>query len=138
MDEGLIRPLPPSKEKSAGSIRTAENWLKEAENNMKSESPNSSVLASYMAIFHAARAVLFRDGFREKSHYCIARYLEDRYAKTGKLEATWIELLDHYRELRHEKQYDTEFMTTEEEVVDSFEAAKSFVRRIKSLLGGVQ
>lgn len=28
----------------------------------------------YMVFFHSARAGLFRDGIREKSHYCIEIY----------------------------------------------------------------
>ena len=46
---------------------------------------SSSILASYMVMFHAARTILFFDGFREKSHACVARYLEEKYVKTGKL-----------------------------------------------------
>jgi len=75
----------------------------------------SCVLVSYLAIFHAARAILFADGFREKSHFAVARYLESRYVDKGLLEEKWVKLLDHYREMRHQDQYSTSFFTTEEE-----------------------
>jgi uncharacterized protein (UPF0332 family) len=65
-------------------------------------------------MFHTARAILIRDGFREKRHYCVARYLEEKYVKTKKLER-WIALLDHYRDLRQQDQYHVSFFATEEE-----------------------
>jgi len=66
-------------------------------------------------MFHSARAVLFRDGRREKSHFCIARYLEEMYVKKGKLEREWIDLLDRLREMRHADQYDISYFATREE-----------------------
>ncbi len=49
-------------------------------------------------MFHTVRAILIRDRFGEKSHYCVARYLEEKYVKTRKLKRKWIDLLDHYRD----------------------------------------
>ncbi|MBU4501226.1 MAG: HEPN domain-containing protein, partial [Nanoarchaeota archaeon] len=77
----LLRKIPSSKEKAEGSIKTARKWLEEAEKNLKGKAFNSSVISSYLAMFHSSRAILFFDGFREKSHYCIARYLEEKYVK---------------------------------------------------------
>jgi len=132
--EGLLRNIPPSKEKADGSIRAANKWLEEAEKGLKNETLNSSVLSSYLAMFHAARAILFFDGFREKSHYCIARYLEEKYVKNNLLESKWIELLDHYRELRHNSQYDISFFTSKNEAESSLKTAKGFVERVSILL----
>jgi len=131
--KGLLRKIPPSKNNAMRSLRKAEKWLEEAMKTFKSGVFNSSVLASYMAMFHAARAILFLDGFREKSHACVARYLEEKYVKTGKLEMNWIELLDHYREIRHDDQYSLNFFSTKEEAGKSFESASHFLARIKVL-----
>jgi len=131
---GLIRKIPKSKEKAKESIRTAESWLKEAENNFKSKSFRSCILSSYLAMFHSARACLFINGFREKSHFAVARFLEDFYVKKGLLENEWVELLDYFREIRHEDQYGTSFVATEEEASNALNSAKKFVERIKKLL----
>ncbi|MDD4446734.1 MAG: HEPN domain-containing protein [Methanothrix sp.] len=48
----------------------------------------SAISSAYLAVFHSARAVLFRDGVREKSHYCIGLYLQ-RYVEDGTLEEDW-------------------------------------------------
>ena len=134
LDKGLLRKVPPSREKSMNSIRMAEEWLKEAERSLSAGALNSSLLCSYLSMFHSARAILFRDGYREKSHYCIARYLEEVYAKKGLLEMKWIDLLDHYRDLRHASQYSTESFVTEEEAKSALDTAKGFLERMKRLL----
>lgn len=132
--EGLLRNIPPSKEKTEGSIKAANKWLEESEKNLRNETFNSSALSSYLSMFHASRAILFRDGFREKSHYCIARYLEEKYVKKKLLESKWVELLDHYRELRHNSQYDVSFFASKEEAENALKTAKEFVKMMIILL----
>lgn len=132
--EGLLRSIPPSKEKAEGSLKAAQRWLEEAEKDLRGEAFNSSVLSSYLAMFHSARTLLFFDGFREKSHYCIARYLEENYVKKNLLESKWVELLDHYRDLRHSDQYSINFFATEEEAEGALKTAKGFAERMRKLL----
>lgn len=134
INEGLLRKIPPSREKVFRSVKKSEKWLEEAEKTLKSEAFDSSVLASYMVMFHSARAILFFDGFREKSHACVARYLEEKYVKTGKLEKKWIELLDHHREIRHDEQYDLSFFSTKEEAQQALKSASEFLDKMKELL----
>ena len=85
-------------------------------------------------MFHSARAILFRDGYREKSHYCVARYLEEKYVKPGKLERKWVELLDYYREMRHNNQYDLSFFVSEKEAKNSLKSAREFFERMEKLI----
>ncbi|MEW6614192.1 MAG: HEPN domain-containing protein [Thermodesulfobacteriota bacterium] len=133
MREGLLRKIPPSKGKAMQSLKKAREWLKEAENSLMGDAFNSSILASYMVMFHAARTILFFDGFREKSHACVARYLEEKYVKTGKLDNKWVELLDHSREIRHNDQYDLSFFSTKEDAENALKSAKNFFATMESL-----
>jgi len=133
MRGGLLRKIPPSKDKATQSLKKAQEWLKEAENSLKGDAFNSSILASYMVMFHSARAILFLDGFREKSHACVARYLEEKYGKTGKLDKKWVELLDHSREIRHDDQYDLSFFSTKEEAENALKSANDFFGAMESL-----
>lgn len=132
--ENLLRPIPPSKEKAKSSIDAARKWLNEAEKDLKASAFNSCVMSSYLTIFHSARAILFLNGIREKSHYCIGRYLDEKYAKKGLLESKWVDLFDHYREIRHDDQYSTSFFATKEEAEQSVSKAKEFLERINKLL----
>lgn len=132
--EGLLRKIPPSKENAEASIKTAQKWLAEAEKDLSAKAFNSALMAAYVAMFHSARAILFFDGYREKSHFCLARYIEDNYAKKGLLEAKWVDMLDHYRDMRHDDQYSLGFLTTKEEAESSLQTAKEFVERLSLLL----
>ena len=105
---------------------------------MKRSRKNSSVMSSYLVMFHSARAILFFDGFREKSHYCVARYLEEKYVKKNLLENKWVELFDHYRELRHDDQYSISFFATKEEAENILKTAKEFVERMNELLDSLR
>ena len=111
----LLRRVPPSKDKALQSLKKATVWLKESEKYLDADATSSSILASYMSMFHAARSILFIDGFREKSHACVARYLEEKYVKIKKLDIKWIALLDYSRETRHNDQYNLSFFSTEDD-----------------------
>ena len=135
--EGLLRKIPPSKDKATQSLKKAWEWLKEADNSLKGNAFNSSILASYMVMFHSARAILFLDGFREKSHACVARYLEEKYVKTGKLDKKWVELLDHSREIRHDDQYNLSFFSTKEEAENAIKSASDFLSAMENLFKSI-
>jgi uncharacterized protein (UPF0332 family) len=130
--EGLIRSIPRSAVRAENSITAAEKWLREARATLDAKAYNSSMMCSYLVLFHSARSILYRDGYREKSHYCVARYLES-YVSGGELEGEWVDLLDHYREQRHRNQYDLNLDASDVEAEEAFDAAERFLGRIKRL-----
>ena len=134
LKKGLIRKIQPSKTKATKSLEASQKWLEEADKNIKSGALKSSLLSAYLAVFHAARSILFFDGYREKSHACIARYLEENYVRKGLLESEWVEMLDHFRELRHTEQYSFNFFAIEDESEDTIKKSKEFVSRMKELV----
>ncbi len=134
INKGLLRKIPPSHQKAEMSLTKADKWSDEAQNSLDSQAFDASVMASYLVIFHSARSILFYDGYREKSHACVSRYLEENHEKQGKLEKKWIELFDYYRELRHNNQYDLSFFTTADEAMKALETANKFLDRMKKLL----
>jgi len=131
---GLIRKTVPSRGKARKSLEASLKWLEESEKNFQSNALRSSLLSAYLAVFHAARSILFFDGYREKSHACIARYLEEKYVRSGLLEPKWVEMLDHFRETRHTDQYSFNFFTSEDESEDTIKKSREFVFRMKKLL----
>lgn len=136
LSKGLLKRIPPSKEQGKRSFDKAQRWLDEAKAILGSKAFNSSVSAAYLTMFHSARAILFTDGFREKSHACVARYLA-QYVQKGKLEQEWVDLLDHHREIRHEDQYDLSFFATEEDAKKALESATTFMQRMKKLFSEI-
>ncbi len=75
-ERGLLRNVPASEEKANLSLAQAREWIREAGKDCGIGAFRSAHIAAYMGYFHAARALLYRDGIREKSHYCIGIYLE--------------------------------------------------------------
>ncbi len=134
IEKGLIRKVIPSKEKSIKSIVKARKWLDEAKKNRKFGLLDSCLVSAYSAMFHAARSLLFRDGFREKSHYCLVRYLEEKYVNRGKMERIVVDLLDRFRELRHEDLYELDFSAMEEDADEAVQNAERVIATIEELL----
>jgi uncharacterized protein (UPF0332 family) len=94
LKQGLLRKVIPSVEKAKKGIKKAKIFLSQARKAFEVELFDSSLMTCYQGIFLAAKSVLLKDGYREKSHACVARYLEETYAKDGALEGKWVELLD--------------------------------------------
>jgi len=130
---GLLRRVDPSDEKARLSLAQAGEWADEAAKALAIGVVRSAMSAVYMAYFHAARAVLFRDGVREKSHYCIGLYLET-YVANGTLEEEWVALFDHIRGLRQTDQYNLAASPTEEETTSALEGAGRFIARMERLV----
>lgn len=105
--KGLIRKTISSKEQALASIAKAKIFLNEAVGDLEDERFNSATVVAYMAILNCERAILFKDGYRERSHICTTRYLEAKYK--DRISREIIILLDHYRETRHEVQYEPDF-----------------------------
>ncbi|PKL69003.1 MAG: HEPN domain-containing protein [Methanobacteriales archaeon HGW-Methanobacteriales-1] len=131
--KGLLRKVEPSKAKSQLSIKESYKWLDESLKTIDSGAYSSAQLSIYLIFFHAARAVLFRDGIREKSHYCIGVYL-DAYYQKGFLEERWVILFDRIKSSRHAGPYSFQTEPTKKEVESELKSAKDFVKRIEDLL----
>ncbi len=132
LSKGLIRKYTPSKEQALASLNKAKTLLAEAEGDLQDKRYNSAMLVGYVSILNASRAVLFKDGYREKSHVCIVRYIEAKYK--NKLPEGHIKLLDHYRETRHEIQYGTEQFAEEQGAREIVEFAKKYMKIIEGII----
>jgi uncharacterized protein (UPF0332 family) len=132
-ERGLLRRVEPSRIKSEQSLLQAREWLSEAEKNLEAEAYRSALSSAYLAVFHSARAILFRDGVREKSHYCIGLYLQ-RYVEEGTLEEEWPMFFDRIRSVRHADQYSFQARPTAEEVRSGLDFSERFINRMERLL----
>jgi len=133
-EKGLIRRTLPSREKALKSISKSRKWLEEAKKNFEFGLFDSCLISSYSSMFHAARALLLRDGFREKSHYCLARYVEEKYVTTKKLSRIVVDLLDRFRELRHEDLYELDFFATKDDAEEAIKNAGIVITEIEKLI----
>lgn len=110
-----------------------QEWLEEAKRNLENEAYRSAQISTYIALFHSVRAILFRDGIREKSHYCIGIYLE-KYVNNGNLEEEYVMLFDRMRSARNTDQYSFQIAPSPEEVKSGIKSADDFINRMDQLL----
>ncbi len=133
--EGLLRRTKPDPRKAVRSLEIAKLRLEEAEASLKGDIFSGSLILSYTAMFHAARGLLFRDGWVEKSHVCLLAYLRERYVRVGKLEQRYLSMLDASRIERHETLYGLEATISREDAGHALSKAKEFVSKIAEILG---
>lgn len=85
-------------------------------------------------MFQGARALLFKDGIFEKSHYCVVEYLRHNYLAKGKLEQKHKHWLDTYRIERHSTFYGLEKVeVSEDDAKMALEAAVEFLKPVRKL-----
>ena len=132
LKDGLIKQIPSSPVEAKNQIEKAEVLIMEAKSCFDDDNLNATVMTGYAAMFDAARALLFKDGYRERSHICVVRYLEAKYMK--ELGEDTIILLDEYREKRHKVVYASDYYPTEEEANNIVNFAEKFIAIIKKLL----
>ncbi|WP_456453625.1 HEPN domain-containing protein [Thermococcus sp.] len=136
IERGYFERIEPSEELARLSINRAKETLISAGKNFEINVYEGALMLAYLAMFHAARAVLYRDGWREKSHARVSAYLREFYVGRGKMGLKWIRYLDYVRNLRHQSQYDVGFIPEPEIVSEVLDIARGFVGEIEKLIGG--
>ena len=128
-----LRKVQPSHEKARYSMKEAQVWVEESRRTISSGANRSAFISIYLIYFHSARAVLFKDGIREKSHYCIGVYLE-HLVRTNRLEPKWPTLFHAVRQQRHSTQYSFNIEPTEDEIKYQLNEANGFLERMSNLI----
>ncbi|MFH1199783.1 MAG: HEPN domain-containing protein [Candidatus Micrarchaeota archaeon] len=132
MREGLLRRMPPSKKEAEDQLQKAAVLLDEAKAALAANLPNSAMMTAYTSVLDAGRALLFRDGYREKSHACVGRYLEAKYSR--EIGKTDIYLFDEYRDRRHKTLYSGDYYPTITEAKRVVSFAQGFIEKVRALL----
>jgi uncharacterized protein (UPF0332 family) len=85
-------------------------------------------------MFHSARALLFKDGYKERSHYAVYVYISEKYS--NKIERAYINELNSMRLQRHELMYGFKKSqeTQEVEAESAINVAKGFLESIKKII----
>jgi uncharacterized protein (UPF0332 family) len=130
----LLRRISPSRGLARKSLKQAKSFLKEASDLLNLKKERMAVIALYNTFFHAARALLFKDGVKERSHFCVARYLEEYYVKKDLLDIKFLNYLETLRDLRHETQYSVEEVEIEQDLDEIYLICSDFIDVIEKLL----
>lgn len=86
-------------------FRVGEKDLETAQKSYKDCNFKWAVIQAYYAIFHAARALLFKSGFREESHSALKIAFKALYIETGVLSIDTYNALERGMSLREMADY---------------------------------
>lgn len=132
-NQGLLKKESPDTEKVKKSVEVAIHKLSLAKRLFGLKIFEETIVNSYSAMFHAARALLFKDGVKEKSHYALFLYLKEKYS--DKLERRFINELNALRLERHEISYGLEKPEISEiEAWEVIKVSEDFIAAIKRIL----
>jgi len=112
-------------------IKNAERHLTNARRCVEQKMYDLAMVAIYMSMFHAARAVLFKDGLKERSHICIILYIEEKYPDLRR----FARLMDGYRRSRHTVLYGIEDEAVEKDAKQGLEGGRDLIDAIKKVCG---
>ena len=114
-------------------LSVAQSDLSEAKAGYENERYKWSTVQAYYAMFHAARALVYSKGYREKSHYCLAVALRALFVDEGKMDAQSVRDLLNAMNLRESADYDAEFSQSGAKAV--IESADKFILKAIEILG---
>jgi len=132
-EKGLLVRGRASEETIRSTLQLARHNIERAKGNFNMEYFDVAFTLAYQAMLHSARALLFRDGIKERSHACVVLYLKEKYGKNPEL-IKHLNLLDSYRISRHEIVYRGGHVSKEEAsiAINDAEGLLSIVRAILS------
>jgi len=123
--------IPFSKGKSLVNkeLRTASEDLEDGKFGLSHGKYKWSTIQGYYSMFHTARALLYSQGYREKSHYCLSLALIALSVEKKKLEIEYVENFQNAMTLRENADYRTRFSKSGAEIV--LKKAEEFINRAK-------
>jgi uncharacterized protein (UPF0332 family) len=127
-----LRIIEPDLEKSKKSLEIAKTKLDESKKLFSAEFYDTSFLTLYTSMFHAAKAILYKDGIQEKSHHAVYIYLTERYSDS--IPKTLLNFFNQIREERHEILYGFEGKVTKQETEDAINSCEEFLEEINKIL----
>ena len=91
-----------------------------------------STIQSYYSMFHTARALLYNEGYREKSHFCLIEAIRSLYVERGILNFEFLEALQLGKSLRENADYYGDFSKKDAE--ELMNVAIKFLKEAKKVL----
>ena len=132
LDKRWLVRMPEARYLVTKELQVARDDLAEAEGGYGRGSYKWSTIQSYYAMFHAARALLYSRGYREKSHYCLSVAMRHLFVSEGVLSEALIDDMDDARALREEADYRAEF--SQAGALHNLDSARKLIEQVAGLL----
>jgi uncharacterized protein (UPF0332 family) len=134
VENGILEKVSPDKELAGKETAEADYDLEKAQKALEDEDFKWAIVKSYYSMFHAARAVLFVLGYREKKHFGISVVLDD-LCKRGKLESLFAN--DFKAAVSAREDADYHYIYSEDEAGHMLDVAEQFKERMSKLAGDI-
>jgi len=133
LESGKIVSFPDGKKLVRKELLVARSDLQDARAGYENQRYKWSTIQAYYAMFHAARALIFSRGYREKSHFCLSVALRALFIEDGKLDAQTGRDFLNAMSLREAADYEAEFSLEGAKAVIA--SAARFIEKATEILG---
>ncbi|MDD2890632.1 MAG: HEPN domain-containing protein [bacterium] len=101
--------FPQAKTFVARELKEAEDDLRSAKESVKTENYKWATIQAYYTMFHCARSLVYKLGYREKNHFCLISALKAFYLDKGLIEHKVIEDIQLGKRMREGADYHADF-----------------------------
>jgi uncharacterized protein (UPF0332 family) len=123
--KGRIKKFSPAKRLVYKELNSSGDDLKVTKDSFNGGNYKWATIQAYYSMFHAARALIYSKGYRERSHYCLIVAIKALFVAEGLLDANLVEAIQTAKLLRENADYEDEF---------SKESAQSLLNKAEELL----
>lgn len=131
LQKGFITKIKPDKKLVEKELKEANYDLERANVALEQKDFKWSIIKSYYSMFHAAKAILFSLGLKERRHFAVGVVLEELSAE-GKLKSKIINDFKASMSAREEADY--RYIYSEETARYLVDVAEEFLEEMKKLL----
>ena len=105
LEKGRLKKFPPAAGLAPAELEQSAADLSAAKQSLAQGSYKWASIQAYYAMFHAARALVYKAGMRERSHHCLQYAIRELYVKTKQLDFRLVESLQLAKVLRENADY---------------------------------
>jgi len=103
--KGKLKPFSRGDALAIKELETARSDLDSAEKTFSDGNYKWATIQIYYSMFHAARALIYSEGLRERSHYCLVIAIKELFVDKNLLASALLEALKEAKSLREDADY---------------------------------
>lgn len=109
LKKNKIKPFSRGSSLVSKELKIAKSDLEVAKENFTNRHFKWAIIQSYYSMFHSARALIYAENYRERSHYCLIVAIRALYVEKRKLSFSFVESLERAKTLRENADYYGDF-----------------------------